>query len=215
MTPLAAATHATAAAGGAVLAATTSGLAALRSAAKPLHPEGELWDARVERHGGTVRSGVAWLDEPGEHAAIVRLSRAIGLPDGWPDVHGLALRQLGAATADVLLATTGTAPVLRHLLTPSRHPRSRPMTTLLPYRSVSGPVVLGVTSTGPRSYELAWARPTGPWVPFGLIHLVDRRPDDPDLSFDPVRHQLAGLRQYPTVVRLREPAYRRARRSRS
>jgi hypothetical protein len=201
--------------GGSALAAATHALARVRSAAKPLHPVGELWEGRLERDGSPTRSGVAWLDEPGEDAALVRLSRAVGLPDGWPDVHGLAVRVAGVSPADVLFATTGTSPVLRHLLTVSRRPRSRPMTTLLPYRAATGPIVLAVTSTGPRTYELSWARLSGDWSPFGRVHLLGRCPDDPDLSFDPVRHQLPGLEQYPAVVRLREPAYRQARRSRA
>lgn len=210
-------TAAAAAAGGAVLANATRLVAGLRSTAKPLHPWGDVWDGRLHRRGSEERTGVAWLDEPGEDDVLVRLSRAVGLPDGWPDVHGLALRVDGPAArpADLLFANTGWAPVTRFLLTAGRHPRSRPMTTLLPYRTTTGPVLLGVRGRTATTYDLSWARPTGPWRPFGTLDLVDQHSDPAHLSFDPLRWQLPGLDQYPSVVRLREPAYLRARRSRS
>jgi hypothetical protein len=175
-----------------------------------------VWDARVERRGaGSEPTGVDWLDESGEDPAVVRLSRAVGLPDGWPDVHGLAVRiEAPAGSADLLFATTGWSPGLRFVLTPSRHPRARPMTTLLPYRTSTGPLLLGARGVAPDRYELSWARPTGPWHAFGAVLLTAQRPDDTALSFDPVRRELPGLDQYPAIVRLREPAYLRARRSR-
>ena len=46
---------------------------------------------RIYRHG-LSGAGVPWLDEPGEDEVVVRLSRAIGLPGGLPDIHGLAVR---------------------------------------------------------------------------------------------------------------------------
>lgn len=210
-----------AALGGGLLATATRALAALRTAAKPLHPEGEVYRGRLTRHGAghgaghEAGVGVAWIDEPGEDEVVVRLSRAVGLPDGLPDIHGLALRVVGAAgPADLLFATTGTRRITRFALTPSRHPTTRSMTTLLPYRTITGPVLLRVDSAGDDRYELSWARPTSRWRPFGTIRLETHR-GDPEISFDPVLHQVPGLAQYDTVLRLREPAYRRARRSRA
>jgi hypothetical protein len=113
-----------------------------------------------------------------------------------------------------LFANTGTRRLTRFALTVSRHPRARPMTTLLPYRASTGAVLLRVDSAGPDRYELSWARPSGRWHPFGTLHLGQHL-DDPMISFDPVLHQLPGLAQYASVRRLREPAYRRARRSRA
>ena len=200
--------------GGGVLAAATGGLATLRRARKPLHPTGEVLAARVFRRGSEEPTGVAWLDEPGEDDAVVRLSRAIGLARPLPDIHGLALRvQAGGADGDLLFATTGRGPVSRFVLLPSRGPRTQPMTTLLPYRTESGPVLLGAEPVGVEAFELSWARPTGEWHPFGCLRLSTRRLDE-EISFDPVEHQLPGLDQYPSVQRLREPAYATARSSR-
>lgn len=200
--------------GGGVLAAATGGLATLRRAGKPLHPTGELLAGRVFRRGSEEPAGVAWLDEPGDDDAVVRLSRAIGLAGPLPDVHGLALRvSVAGGHGDLLFATTGRGPVSRFVLVPSRGPRTHPMTTLLPYRTGSGPVVLSAEPVGAEAFELSWARPAGEWQPFACLRLSTRRRDD-EVSFDPVVHQLPGLEQYPSVRRLREPAYATARSSR-
>jgi hypothetical protein len=203
-----------AAAGGA-LATATHALASLRSAAKPLHPEGGVYSGTLHRRGSAEMTGVAWLDQPGTDDVEVRLSRAIGLPDVLPDIHGLALRVHGpSGPADLLFANTGTSRLTRYFLTASRDPRGRPMTTLLPYRAPTGPVLLRADSTAQDTVELSWARPSSGWTGFATVHLGDRSEDSARLSFDPLLNQLPDLDQYPAVVRLREPAYRRARRTR-
>ena len=200
--------------GGAVLATATRGVASLRPARKPLHPDGEVVNGRIFRRGSDLPTGVPWLDEEGEDDVVVRRSRALGLPRTLPDVHGLAVR-VGDGGGDLLFATTGLGRVTRFLLTASRHPRSRPLTTLLPYETDSGPLLLAAEGVGGGSYDLSWARPTGEWHLFGVLLLSTTRSDDAEISFDPVRHQIPGLRQYPSVRRLRAPAYLRARRSRA
>jgi hypothetical protein len=146
---------------------------------------------------------------------VVRLSRAIGLPDGVPDIHGLAMRVHGAgAGGDVLLASTGWSRLGRFVLTFGGHAGARPLSTLLPYRTASGPVLLGAQALDTETYDLSWAKPRGDWHDFARLHLSDDEGPDRDISFDPVRNQIPGLDQYPWVVRLREPAYLTARRSR-
>ncbi len=200
-----------------MLAAATRGLSALRAAAKPLHPEGEVRTGHLRRDGADLsghRSGVPWLDEPGEDQVEIRRSRAIGLPGIAPDIHGLAIRVRGAgAPADLLLASTGAGRVTRFVLTASRDPGGRPLTTLLPYRTTAGPVLIAARATAPDTYRLSWARGAGTWHPFATLHLTGHR-GDPDISFDPLLHRPPGLEQYQSVVRLRGPAYIRARRSR-
>ena len=202
--------------GGAVLATATRGVASLRSARKPLHPDGELVDGRIFRRGSVERTGVPWIDEEGEDDVVVRRSRAIGLPHRLPDIHGLAVRvPTDDGDGDLLLATTGFGRLTRFVLTASRHPRSRPLTTLLPYETDSGPLLLAAEGVEGGTYDLSWARPSGEWHLFGVLLLSSTRSGDPAISFDPVQHQIPGLRQYPSVRRLREPAYLRARRSRA
>ena len=206
-------------AGGAGLAAATRVLALLRPAEKPLHPVGVTLVARLHRWGSDTATGVPWLDEPGRDDALVRLSRAVGLPAALPDIHGLALRVLRSEhRGDVLLASTGWGRVSRFVLTFGRRPESRPLTSLLPYRTPAGAVVLGARAigpeTGPEGFELSWAPYDGDWHPFATLELTGEPAADQEISFDPVLNQVDGLAQYPVVVRLREPSYRRARNSR-
>lgn len=203
-------------AGGAALAALTRGLAAVRPVPKPLHPRGELLPARLVRRPTTSSCGVDWLESGGEEEVTVRLSRAIGLPAPLPDIHGLALRAelAGGGHGDLLFASTGLGRLTRFTLTASRHPTGRPMTTLLPYRTPTGPVLLSATPTSPGSFVLGWAHPACDWTTWADLELVEDHAGDPLVSFDPVLNQVPGLEQYGWVRRLREPAYGVARRSR-
>ncbi|UDY22949.1 hypothetical protein [Nocardioides sp. Kera G14] len=205
-----------AAAGGTALAAATRGVAALRPSAKPLHPAGTVLTGRLQRLGTGVLhpTQVPWIDEAGEDEVVVRLSKAIGLPDGVPDIHGLAMRvPTDDGPADLLFATTGTSRIGRFVLLPSRGPQTRPMSTLLPYRSPSGPLLLLADHQSDDTVELSWARPKSDWHQFAVLHLGEPH-GDPQISFDPLLHQMPGLDQYPVVRRLREPSYLWARRSR-
>ena len=207
---------ATAASGaGTLLAAATRGVGAVRQAPKPLHPQGSVAVARLSRCTGAA-TGVPWLDEPDSDMVLVRRSRAVGLPEGWPDVHGLALRVplVRGGVGDLLLASTGWGPRSRFLLHAGRHPGTLFFGSLLPYRSALGPVVLGALPRGDDSWMLVWARARGPWQPFARLVLGPTLPGE-QVSFDPVLNRLPGLEQYGVVARLRLPAYRTARRSRA
>jgi hypothetical protein len=207
---------ATAASGaGTVLAAATRGVGAVRRAPKPLHPQGSVAVARLSRCSGAA-TGVPWLDEPDSDMALVRRSRAIGLPTRWPDVHGLALRVplTRGGFGDLLLASTGWGRQGRFLLQAGRHAESLFFGSLLPYRSSIGPVVLGALPSGDDSWVLVWARAREPWQPFARLEIGPTLPGEP-VSFDPVLNRLPGLEQYELVARLRSPAYRAARRSRT
>lgn len=199
-------------AAGRALAAITSGLGSVLARVKPLHPVGDLFDATVTVHGASPNTGVPFIDVAGEHRAVVRVSRAIGLPAAMPDIAGLALRLelADGGVADLLFASTGSGAVSRFLLTPRRPGRTGDLTSLLPYRAPTGPVVFRVRPAGERTYEMAWAAPTGAWRSFALLTLGARR-HDPSYSFDPVVNTLPSLPQYRWVARLREPAYYAAR----
>lgn len=206
---------AAASAGGGLLAGATRVVATARPAAKPLHPRGEVGPAQLRRSGSDEPTGVSWLDEDGTDEVLVRRSRAIGLPAPLPDIHGLAIRVplAGHAHADLLLASTGLGRFTRFTLTGGRRADSRPMTTLLPYRSPTGPLLLAaVPHAG--GFDLSWARPGGTWHRFGELVLAKSSSGDALVSFDPVRNSVPGLDTYDWVRRLREPAYGTARRSR-
>lgn len=207
---------AAASAGGAALAGATRAIAAARPAAKPLHPHGDVAVGRLRRTGGHLPTGVAWLDEPGTDDVLVRRSRAVGLPASLPDVHGLAIRVplTGGGHGDLLLASTGLGRVSRFLLTASRRPEGRPMTTLLPYRTPTGPLLIAAVAETADRFELAYAPPAGAWRRFAELVVTDEVQQDALVSFDPVTNVVPGLGSYEWVRRLREPSYGTARHTR-
>ena len=180
---------------------------------KPLHPDGELFHATISRLGSESSSGVPWVDSAGESPAIVRVSRAIGLPDPLPDIAGMAIRvDPEEHAADLLLASTGSGPFGRFVLQPRLPNQTGTLTSLLPYRSPAGPLCFAAVPSALRTFELRWAIGSGAWHTFALLHLGAAYEGDPPVSFDPVLHVLPGLAHYGWVTRLREPAYRTARR---
>ena len=187
---------------------------------KSLHPRGEVLEGVIGRAGAVGRTSVPWLDEGGTNPVAVRLSRSLGLPAPSPDILGMALRiatqpgQFG----DVLLATTGTGLLGRFVLLPTRRHGLRAYTSLFPYKTLAGPLLLAAipTTGSPRQYELAYARPTGPWLPFGTLEVTQTtyRDQDLDLSFDPVLNVVPGLETYDWAAQLRRFSYAASRRAR-
>jgi hypothetical protein len=225
------------ASGGAVLAVATRVVAA-RPARKPLHPRGDVATGRIRRTGGDAATGVSWLDEPGNDDVLVRRSRAVGLSGPLPDIHGLAVRVPvgtqggGVRHGDLLFASTGLGRWTRFVLTGSRDPAGRPLTTLLPYRTTAGPLLLAALPQSEQHFELAYASPRGPWHRFAELvvdapehgaqqaaqntarNTAQNGTTDALVSFDPLHNTVPGLENYDWVRRLREPAYATARRSR-
>lgn len=200
--------------GGAALAASVRLVAGARSAQKPLHPRGEYARGTLTRFGAGA-SGVRWIDTHGSDDVVVRMSRAVGLPQDWPDVHGIALRlQLPDGDADLLFANTGLGRLSRFFLTAAFGPDQRPYTTLLPYRAPKGPVVLGIQPEGNGSYRLMRAYGIKPWDTFGRL-VLDRPYDGPALAFDPMLAPVPGLTPYAWVRALRRPSYRAAQQGRT
>ncbi len=215
-------------AGGALLGALSDAVARVRHA-KPLHPRGAVLAGHLRRHGST--SGAAWVDATGDDEVLVRLSRGGGLPAWLPDVHGLALRVPdGAATADLLLSTTGAGPWLRHVLAPHLDATAGTWTSLVPYRGPRGSLMIGGRAVERRALpadavalaaelgarplrvRLAWAAGEGPWVPFATLDVGGAAGPalDPDVHFDPLVPP-TGLALPGWVAALRAPAYARAR----
>jgi hypothetical protein len=188
---------------------------AIRPTGKPLHPRGAVRHGRLYRRGTAPPVGVPFLDTVATDEVLARESRAVGLPRPLPDVHGLALRipNPDGTVGDLLFATTGFGWLTRFLLTPTRSTYGRPMTTLLPYDTGAGPVLIGVHALAQDRLELLFAVGEGPWRPFAELVLSGRRSDE-DVSFDAVRNTVPGLGQYAAVRRLRAPAYAAARKSR-
>ncbi|HEX5860396.1 MAG TPA: hypothetical protein VFY58_01050 [Nocardioides sp.] len=218
MSALESAARAASSAGGQVLRAAT-GLVSARPAAKPLHPRGAVVRGTLRRSGGRTSTGAAWLDRPGADQVLVRHSRAVGLPAPMPDIFGLALRvpNESGGHGDLLFASTGLGRLTRYTLTPALSPYARPLTTLLPYRTPVGAVLLSAVFQDEVTVVLAWAARSGAWHQFAELSLHEDPVDGADLpvSFDPVRNTLPGLETYDWVRRLRQPAYVTARSRRS
>ena len=226
---------------GLVLGGAFAVVARARATVRPLHPRGEVCSGTLTRHGCPRPTGVAWLDEPGTDPVTVRLSDSAGLPRPLPDVRGLALRvPVGPAkVADLLLGSTGTRPLARHVLVVTSAARP-PMTSQVPFRSARGPILLGAfpqpdapagpeggldagfddagprgSETGTESFALGCAGLRGRWQHFATLTIPGAavRPgaDDPSLRFDPVGNTVPGLPNYAWVERLRGPAYAAAR----
>jgi hypothetical protein len=164
----------------------------------------------------------------GEAEVVVRLSRALGLPEWVPEPYGLAIRFPDAygpdAHQDFLLVTSALPPGGRHALLPARGFCDLPYSTLLPYRLRGKTVLLGARALAPRpgpklgdlrerpvgglEFELTIAGLTGAWRPVGGLALGERLPPEQTehLHFDPTNTggglELAGL-----LNRLRGPAY--------
>ena len=208
-------------AGGGLLAAVIAPLGKARDA-KPLHPRGAIHAATLEITDPAPALGAVQFGERGTIDSLVRVSRAVGLPAPWPDIGGLALRLRPQAAdgsrCDLLFAGTGRGRITRWLLAVRREPVGGTLTTLLPMRSVSGPVQFILEpeeGVQPVTYRLGWARPGNSWQPLGRLVLgAEVEPvADPPVRFDPITNAVEGLENYPSVRKLREPAYRMARKA--
>jgi len=199
-----------ASAAGSVFGSVFGAAAAVRGT-KPLHPRGSVHPAELLRTGARDAWGVPWLDEPGRDRGLVRLSRSIGLPRGWPDVLGLAFRFTDDSGAhDLLLASTRTAPLVRHAVLLRRDPFTAAYSSSFTYDTPRGPVVLAATPRGQRSFTVQVAHPWSRWQEFAVLHVAADL-GDPPVDLDPVRNPLPGLSLSPVLAALRAPSYARAR----
>ncbi|WP_369055369.1 hypothetical protein [Kineococcus terrestris] len=188
-------------------------LAATRRA-RALHPTGALVPARLHRRGlGTGATGVPWLDEAADEPALVRFSRAAGLPVPLPDVLGLAVRTWDGdgRPRDLMLSTTGTRPRARRFIVPRRAWGST-YSSVLSFASPAGPLLLAARADArdPRAFELGVARPHGRWHPFADLELLadpERAGDDDGPRWDPVLNPVPGLEIPPPWRGVREAAY--------
>ncbi len=190
--------------------------------------------SRIFHPQGIAYRAVARVDEgaplpSGEHDAVVRLSRGLGLVRGWPEFLGLALRISGQ---DLLLASTRPSPLVRMAPLPARSFFGTTLSSLLPFDADGRVVLVGAlvrgtptgdddqldelaNAPGPVTAELLVAELGRPWRRVGALELGERLPDEETdrLRFDPW-NCAGGLVPHGFVNRLRRPAYRGSRRGR-
>ena len=187
---------------------------------RAVHAEGLLLEGRLQVTPQGPPTGVPLLDVAGDHDAVVRFSRAIGLPDRLPDVHGLAIRVGGQ---DLLLDTAVPRRLLRYLPVPRRSPLSGAYSSLLPYETPVGrryvvaafPVgdplrvrrLADLPSARPR-FRLALAVGNGPWRPVATLTCGDvvRGPKGRRMRFT-VANDAGGLRAAGPLQDLRRRSY--------
>jgi hypothetical protein len=192
---------------GAVLAA----LAGVRRG-KAFHPDGVVYEARLEIAGGPAAPrGAELLSQPGDHRAVARFSRAVGVPRPIPDLLGLSIRVPDVYGAgrhqDFLLVTSADYPLLHHIFLPAVDAQQRPYTSSLPYRAASRLFLVGAlpdpdsprppgrdeferleaaASTGRLSFRFAVASVNGRFRPVGRLRVGRRLGRELDaLRFNP------------------------------
>lgn len=189
----------------------------------------------MTRTGDGPPSGIAWVDTPGVTPVLARFSRSAGLPRALPDVLGLALRcHADGHPVDVLMASTGHGTLTRWAPTLHRQLTGATVSTIIPLRGRTGPVLLagvltydqqlsadlrGLATTTPAyplTVTLLHATPRGPWHTFATAALhnpgIDTHATDTGLRFDAVRNPPPGSTVDDWARTLREPSYAVARR---
>lgn len=220
--------------GGSLLRGAIAALLLLRRP-RPIHSRGAVFEGEMTVLHRRDPSGIGWIDDPpdGQIKIIARVSRSIGLPALLPDVYGIGIRwEHHGAPVDLELSSTGIGFPGRYLLMPRMTPSRAILSSLLPYRTARGPVLLCArtvparrlpadlaalrrsVSQTPWTLRLYFASPRGRWHPFADVRLSGSRPDDdPRLRFDIDTNPLPGAATYPWVRALRQPSYRLAQRA--
>ncbi|MEV4537500.1 phosphodiesterase [Asanoa sp. NPDC049518] len=186
---------------------------------RAVHKVGRTFQATLTCFGDS-RSGIPLLDRPGVHPAVVRLSRGAGLPRGWPDVLGVAVRVPDGGGAgvdlDLLVSTTvGAAPIARSIPLPRRSLAST-YTSIAGYPTRRGRRLLAVLPDGPGGFRVCTATRLGRWRVAGRIVLGAPLPAEHDrrLAFDPLMTAVPGVVADGLLWRVRAVAYRESRRGR-
>lgn len=196
-------------AGGAVIGTVLAGVSALRRA-KSVHPRGTVREATVTIHG-TGPAGSALLSQSGEHRAVVRFSRSLGVPTPLPDLLGMAIRVLDAYGADrhqdILLITSIDAPVLHHLFVPAANARRRVYSSSLPYGAGDERFLLGAVPDG-EGFALSVAPLLGRFQTVGRLELGARLPAGANaITFNVRENTGGGLMPVGAINRMRDLAY--------
>jgi len=195
------------------------------------HPLGVLATGHIERLA-PVGQGL-----PIESADVLgRVSKAVGIPSGFPDLIGLAWRmppQEPASTPwDVLMVSAGSGVLTRYALRPVLSWTGTTLSTLMPLRRDDGwwwlkaelttklarglslDAVTDQISTGGVTFDILQAHGTGAFEPLAELALTAVIPTDEqhDVSFDPTRNSGPGVALGPEwLTHLRERAYLRSR----
>jgi hypothetical protein len=173
----------------------------LRGRRRAFHPEGCSFRARLEV--GEPEPLAEGLLPVGSHEAVVRLSRAAGLPRDWPDFPSLAVKvhHAGGGDLDLLLISCGPGAAGKYVMLPGQRFFERPYSSFLRYENGPHQVLVGVLpprGPGPTfeelrrglslegtTFDVVVAPPAGGWRHAGWLMLGDPYPEGETLAFDP------------------------------
>lgn len=186
---------------------------------RSIHPRGITYTAKVTVVPRRRRTGVTFLDEAATYNAVVRLSRGAGFNAKLLDVGGWALRVEDAfgpgRPLDLMLSSTGRAPVARHVLVPMRGFVASTFSSLFRYK-IGGkrrwlaaiPIVDHATHSAP-AYRVCVASRFGRWTEVARVEIGDQLPVDAGaaLHFNVVRHCDPTLRPDGWIQALRDRSY--------
>ncbi|MEU0404094.1 hypothetical protein ABZ318_28470 [Streptomyces sp. NPDC006197] len=216
------------------------GLARRRGRRPALHPDGLVLSGVLDvLPPGDRPSGVAWLDRGGRYDVTVRWSRAAGLPARLPDGLGLALRIKDAGgpdrPLDLLLTSSGSGPLTRHLPVPRTDALGGPYSTLTSYRFPDRDRVVAAfpdepgrglparpsalaraLGRQPARFRLCAAARGEAWRQFATlsVHNTDPEHVSGPSAFDPYAACLPDLAPTSRLRSLREAAYAGSRQGR-
>jgi hypothetical protein len=190
---------------------------------RAFHPDGVAFLGRWEPEGGPTGDGSRLLGPAGAEA-LVRFSRGAGLPHGFPDVLGVAVKILDAhgdgSDQDLALASSLRGPFLRRLLVPQRDFSGTVFSSIAPYE-VAGRRVVVLGDVGGSAGDMPFDRlADAPSAPvdvrlrlspgdvLGRVRVGARLPDElsRDLRFDPWNTG-PDLEPVGWLNRLRQPTY--------
>jgi hypothetical protein len=220
----------------AVAGVAVGGLLAVLAAArrgKAVHPHGDVYAARLQVGGVPAAPAAATLlATPGEHDALVRFSRSLGLPRPLPDLLGMSIRIPSAygpgEHQDFLLVSSVDRPVLHHLFLPAGDVQQRPYSSSLPFRAGDQRFIVGAlphpdsprpagetelervriaAASGRLRFQLAVAELMGRFTPVAELHIGAPLPDAADaLRFRPLKAG-GGLEAVGLLNEMRRYAY--------
>lgn len=180
------------------------------------HPKGIGFEAKLEPLA-SAPAGVELFGQTQPRSAVVRLSRSIGLPSSIPDPCGIAIRVPdaygGGLHQDLLLVSSGSAPIARHVLLPRKRFEGGFFSSLLPYRFAGETVLVGASAYSGGSsgiwFQLKLASPGGGWRTVARLDLGTRlsAEETEGLCFNPW-HTGGGIEPTGFLNSLRSPAYR-------
>ena len=204
------------------------GIATLRGK-RALHPNGFASTATVTALGIEEMQGVELFERPAQHEAILRWSRATGVPKPLPDALGLAVRIPDAygpeRHQDLLLTSSLPLPGSRHLPLPALGGFAGTLFSSLLSFEIAGETRLVSARATParrsswdldgwraesqgQTFELSVASPRGPWKQFAELAVGQPVPDEIEVALEMNPwNSGGGIEPRGPLMDLRAPAY--------